>query len=290
MLTMTRRLGFSAAKADWLDHLTSEQNHTLFGETASPEPYGHNYTLDVGVKGEIDPRTGMVINIKILDNLVKERVISVLDRKFLNRAAPEFRETPPTVEALTRFIVQKLRDDLPSEITLASIRLEETPLLFSEWQLPEESEGLEQNKFEKEEEIIVQITHVYEFSAAHRLDSPHLTESENKDVFGKCNNPAGHGHNYVLEVTIAGQIGANGRVIDPVDLDCLVKKEVVDRYDHKHLNEDLEDFSAEIPSAEVITKTIWTRLVNQVPAPARLSRIVLRETARNIFEYRGEEN
>ena len=280
MLTMTRRLAFSAAKADWLDRLTPEENRTLFGNTASPEPYGHNYTLEVSVRGDIDSRTGMVINIKILDAIVKERVISVLDHKFLNHAAPAFETVPLTLEHLTRFIADALKDALPTEIELASIRLEETPLRFARCEIDSGSQLKEQ---------IVQLTHIYEFSAAHRLDSPHLTVAENQEIFGKCNNPAGHGHNYILEVTVSGSLGDDGRVIAPDDLDCLVKKEIVDRYDHKHLNEDVGDFAEEIPSAEVITKMIWMRLVTKIPAPARLSKVLLRETAKNIFEYHGED-
>ncbi len=279
MLTMTRRLAFSAAKADWLDPLSPEENHSLFHEHASPEPYGHNYLLDVAVKGEVDPRTGMVVNIKILDAIVKERVISRLDHRFLNRAAPEFGKIPPTLEHLTQFIAEQLTSDLPLEISLTSVRLEETPLRFAEWHL----------EAQKGEKSLVKLTHSYEFSAAHRLDSSYLTKTENLEIFGKCNNPAGHGHNYVLEVTVEGQIGEDGRVIDPHTLDCLVKAEVVDRYDHKHLNEDLPDFAGKIPSGEVITQMIWTRLEAKIPAPARLSRIVLRETSRNIFEYSGED-
>ena len=134
----------------------------------------------------------------------------------------------------------------------------------------------------------MQSTHVYEFAASHRLHSTHLTDEENVELFGKCNYVHGHGHNYVLEVTVAGPIEArSGHILDPRLMDEIVHREVVDRYDHKHFNHDIPEFVGLIPSSEIIVKVIWERLKDKIPAPARLDRVVLRETARNIFEYRG---
>ena len=134
------------------------------------------------------------------------------------------------------------------------------------------------------------VTRVYEFAASHRLDSPHLTAEENKALFGKCNNFYGHGHNYIVEVTVSGSVEARtGRVVDIDRLDEIVHREVIDRYDHRHFNFDIPEFEGRIPSAEVITQVIWERLRDHIPAPARLQKVLLRETARNIFEYHGEE-
>ena len=134
------------------------------------------------------------------------------------------------------------------------------------------------------------LTHAYEFAASHRLDSPHLTPEENRELFGKCNYDNGHGHNYHIEITVAGPVDErSGRVLDPEVLDAIVHREVVDRYDHRHFNFDIPEFQGLIPSAEVITRVIWDRLNGHIPAPARLARVVVRETARNIFEYAGEE-
>ena len=134
------------------------------------------------------------------------------------------------------------------------------------------------------------LTRVYEFAASHRLHSPRLSEEENRELFGKCNYVNGHGHNYVLEVSVAGPIDPrSGRVMSPEAMDAIIEKEVVDRYDHRHFNYDLPEFKDLIPSSEVITKVIWERLRDRFPAPVRLHRIRLHETARNIFEYRGEE-
>ena len=282
MITMTRRVSFSAAHSDWLPSLSRAENERLFGPDASPEPYGHTYTLDVSVQGEIDPRTGIIVNIKDIDRIVRQRIVQVLDRKYLNRQVAAFCERPVTAETLIAFIRRELEPHLPRSVSLEAIALEKTPLDRTEWRRDEEERPMEPET--------MRMTRVYEFAASHRLHSPFLTDTENEELFGKCNYPHGHGHNYLLEVTVAGPIDSrSGRVLEETLLDSIVHREVVDRYDHRHLNLDIPEFKEAIPSSEVVTKTIWERLHNQIPAPARLVRVVLRETARNFFEYRGEE-
>lgn len=281
MIQMTRRLTFAAAHADWLFGLSRAENAVRFGPHANPEPHGHNFILDVTVGGEIAPRQGIVVNIKEIDRLVKERILTVFDGKFLNRQVPDFCERPATSENLAAFIASELAPHLPSCVTLQEIRLEETPLLSVAWRAPGN---------ETKEPIPMQLTRVYEFAASHRLHSPHLSEAENRELFGKCNYPHGHGHNYLLEVTVAGPVEeASGRIVDPEALDRAVHREVVDRYDHRHLNYDIPELEGLIPSTEVVTKVVWQRLQDHIPAPARLSRVVIRETARNFFEYQGED-
>jgi 6-pyruvoyltetrahydropterin/6-carboxytetrahydropterin synthase len=284
MITMTRRVMFSAAHSDWLPHLSPEENRALFGPSASPEPYGHNYLLDVSVTGEIDASTGILVNIKVLDRVVKEQIVQKLDRKWINRQIPAFYERPVTAATLTEYIVSELLPALPPEVALSALRLEQTPLHIAEWQA-EEGEDC----FMKPGEIL--LTRVYEFAASHRLHSLHLTDAENRELFGKCNYENGHGHNYVLEITVAGPIDPrSGQVIDSDKLDEIVNHEVVERYDHRHLNLDIPEFKDLIPSSELVTKIIWERLYPRFSAPVRLHRVVVRETARNFFEYRGEEH
>ena len=288
MMIMTRRVAFSAAAADWNDALTTEENRVRYGASASPEPYGHNYILDVGVAGVIDAKTGMLINIKELDRIVRAEAVAFLDRKFINRSAAEFHNRAVTPESLAEWIAEKVAPQLPNTIALASVRLEESPERFAEWrnETIAELKGKETRRDEKS----MLLTHVYEFAASHRLDSPHLTPEENRDLFGKCNYDNGHGHNYLVEVTVSGPVNPDsGRVLDPDTFDEIVNREVIDRYDHRHFNFDIPEFQGLIPSAEVITRVIWDRLREHIPAPARLARVIVRETARNIFEYAGEE-
>jgi 6-pyruvoyltetrahydropterin/6-carboxytetrahydropterin synthase len=134
----------------------------------------------------------------------------------------------------------------------------------------------------------MQLTRVYEFCAAHRLRSPFLSDEENALVFGECENPYGHGHNYELHVTVAGQVDERtGLLVDVAALDRIVDEEIISRYDHKHLNHDVEEFRALNPSCENVVKVIWERLSPRLTG-ARLARVGLRETSKNFFEYAGE--
>ena len=285
MITMTRKLTFSAAHADWLSNLSEETNRTVFGTSASPEPYGHNYTLDVSVKGNINALTGIVINIKVLDAIVKERVVEVFDRKFINRSVPEFDNRPVTLETLTNFIAVKLRSHLPSEVTLSGLRLESRRQVL--WNGALKTPAMLPEAGRKDTGNML-MTRVYEFAASHRLNSPHLTAEDNRELFGKCNYENGHGHNYEVEVTVSGPVDTrSGRVLSPEVLDEIAHREVIDRYDHRHFNHDVPEFADLVPSAEIITRVIWERLEPHIPSPARLHRILVRETPRNIFEYYG---
>src|SRR5438445_1829567 len=112
---------------------------------------------------------------------------------------------------------------------------------------------------------MLNVTRRYRFAASHRLHSPRLSDEENRELFGKCNYPNGHGHNYILEVTVAGPLDdRSGRVIDPDALDEIVNREVVDRYDHRHFNHDIPEFEGLIPSTEEVTKIIWQRVEGEI--------------------------
>ena len=125
------------------------------------------------------------------------------------------------------------------------------------------------------------------FNAAHRLHNPAWTDARNAEVFGKCNNPNYHGHNYDLTVRLTGPVDPEtGYVYDTKRLSDLIKREVLDRYDHRNLNLDTEEFAALNPSAENIAIAIWQRLRAHVEAGLALS-VTLYETERNFVEYHG---
>ncbi len=135
---------------------------------------------------------------------------------------------------------------------------------------------------------LVYVTRRLHFSAAHRLHSDQLDAATNAEVYGQCNNPLGHGHNYVLEVTVYGEPDAKtGMVIDLKTLKAVVQKEVIDLVDHKHLNLEVAFLKGITPTAENIAVGIWKLLENKIPG-ARLYQIRLFETERNMVEYRGE--
>jgi 6-pyruvoyltetrahydropterin/6-carboxytetrahydropterin synthase len=128
----------------------------------------------------------------------------------------------------------------------------------------------------------------YKFAASHRLHSAQLSEEENCRVYGKCNNPHGHGHNYVVEVAVSGTVDpATGMIVNLADLDGYVEREVIEVFDHKSLNEDVPAFRDVVPTTENVCKEIYQRLKRF--AKAKLERVRVEETSNNAFEYAGEE-
>jgi len=131
----------------------------------------------------------------------------------------------------------------------------------------------------------------YRFSASHRLHSQQLSDAENRAIYGKCNNPYGHGHNYVLEVTVSGQVDENGMVCSLVDLDECVHREVVSRFDIENLNMRPE-FADSVPTTENLCTIIFDLLNQDILkrkfTTAHLERVRLEETMMNAFDYSGE--
>jgi 6-pyruvoyltetrahydropterin/6-carboxytetrahydropterin synthase len=130
------------------------------------------------------------------------------------------------------------------------------------------------------------LTRRYIFSASHRLHCDELSEEQNREVYGKCNNPHGHGHNYALEVTVSGQVDAmTGMVCDLAELDETVRRGVLERFDHVNLNL-CPEFTALVPTTEKLIETVFHVLKQNFKA-AHLEKVRLEETAMNSFEYCG---
>ena len=133
----------------------------------------------------------------------------------------------------------------------------------------------------------VHITRTYHFSAAHRLHTPELSEDVNRKIFGKCNNPNGHGHNYTIMVTVSEDRDTpTGQVLEHEALDGIVKERIVSRFDHQHLNFD-PAFRNVVTTGENLAKLIWDLLVKEIPE-GRLQKIGVIETRDNYFEYVGD--
>ncbi len=133
----------------------------------------------------------------------------------------------------------------------------------------------------------VTVTRRLNFNAAHRLHNPELSAEENRALFGLCNNPNWHGHNYRLDVSVTGDVDArSGYVIDLKRLRDVVEQHLVDQMDHKNLNMDVEFMRGINPTAENIVVACW-RVLEPVVRPARLARLRLWETDNNYVEYEG---
>ena len=134
----------------------------------------------------------------------------------------------------------------------------------------------------------VYLTRRETFAAAHRLFKPELSDKENFELFGKCSNPNWHGHNYTLEVTVAGEVDAGtGFVLDIKKLKGIMREHVISKVDHKNLNIDTEFMKGINPTSENITIAIWNQLENKIPG-GKLYSVKLDETENNYFEYKGE--
>lgn len=275
MYYLTRQIAFEASHYNRIPELSDAENFELFGAASNLNSHGHNYVLEVMVKGEVDASNGMVINLVTLDALLKTHVLANYDHKHLNCQHPVFAKNQylqPTGENIAIEIWQRLAPSLPDGL-LHRVRLYENSTRFVDYY----GEGL-----------MVYLTKVYEFSAAHRLHSHTLSDEENRDIFGKCNNPAGHGHNYVLEVTVKGPVDARtGLVAGLHFLDEVVEKQVYARFDYKHLNLDTPEFETLNPTSENFVKVLWEVLAPNL-RPVTLHRLRLRETPKNHFDYYGE--
>lgn len=278
MLALTRRVTFCAGHVYKGGGLSAAELSALFGPAAMPGGHGHNYVLELTVEGPVSDRDGMVVNIKDVDAALKE-LLAPIDHRMLNDAMAEFRDAVPTTERLAQALFERLPKRIGAAVPTA-LRLEEQPGLYVE--------------LEGKDPAMVYLTRSIEFAAAHRLHAPALSDEENRRIYGKCNNPNGHGHNYVAEITVRGEPDAKtGIVVDLGKLEQLLAEEVEERFDHKHLNKDLPHFKDRVPTAENIAKVLWEVLAAKIPAcrdggKAELHRVRLIETARSWFDYYGK--
>lgn len=269
---LIRRVSFSSGHRFWFASLSDDENRALFGKWASPYNHGHNYVLELTARGEVDPLSGMVVNIKLIDDVLQERVVQRFGQKSINDEVEGFADRTPCLENLLLYFRDELRD-LPGGTELVALRLEELQDFYGEWTKDGDK---------------VTITRCYEFAASHRLHNESLTDEENARMFGKCNNVNGHGHNYVLEVTVSGDPDPNtGFITNIAGIDEAVTERVLDRYDHKHLNTDVPELVGKNPTSEVVALEIFRLLDGKLPGT--LERVRIGETPRSFFEVsRGD--
>ena len=138
----------------------------------------------------------------------------------------------------------------------------------------------------------VDVTRKVRFCAAHRYNRKDWTPEKNREVFGACNNPYGHGHNYELEVTIRGSVDPlTGMVINLRRIDEILREKIVSRFDHRHINEEVEGFKDNIPTTENLAVYIWDLIEPEFSKEeVELSRVRLREDSFLYAEYRGESS
>ena len=227
--------------------------------------FGHFFTLRVTLAGHLEPASQYLVNIKEIDSAVRRRIDLV--------SAAVNGGMPPAPLVLTLF--RSLHDTWGSERPLDSVTLCLSPYLsFSAF---------------SEELPMVRLSQKFEFSASHRLHNPALSDDQNRQTFGKCNNPLGHGHNYELQVTLAGTPDPSGVLVPIPTLERIVAETVIDRFDHKNLNVEVEEFKTTIPSVENIARVIYQLLKSPLKTPtSHLASVTVWETPKTWSEYSEE--
>jgi len=267
---LARKRVFSAAHRYWNPAHSPEWNRDTFGRQS--EVHGHNYTVEATLSGPEDAATGMVVNLTDVKEWLAEAV-APFDIRLIEYTTPEMKGLQPSTENLARVLWDRISSQARATTArLVKLKVSESEELFSEYT----GEG-----------DMVYVTKVYDFAASHRLHAESLSDAENTDVFGKCNNPAGHGHNYGLEVTVKGTVDPDTGFAFPIDaLDRIVSDRVLDVLDHKNLNTDVPHFRRVNPTSENLAVFIWDVL--RAELGQALHRVGVQETARNRFEYFGQ--
>jgi len=179
---------------------------------------GRYYELTLVVRGEPHPQTGYLINIKELDRVARDQVIPVIEQCCIDAPTTEPAVLMPAL----------LRQGLAALPMLAGLSWALTPTYRVEGSTAEMSKAIIRQQFD--------------FAAAHRLHCPDLSDQENQGIFGRCNNPNGHGHNYRVEAAFSVET-KSPHPVTLADIERIVEETVIDRFDHKHLNEDTEEFA-----------------------------------------------
>ena len=272
MIRLSREIRFALASptelADQLNHSDQKNSWSAWPNCSRIVP---QLRLTAVVEGQPDPETGYLCNVNLIDGAL---------RRFVNESLiPSIAELPlsklPSGQAILlqafKFLSQQQFDN--AALSAATIHLS-----------PFQSFGIETGA-----SAMIQFTHQFEFSAAHRLHCDSMSPEENAAVFGKCNNPAGHGHNYVVEVTVAQELEAHRKndSISPDRLSAIVNRNVIDVLDHKNLNEDIDVFSTLNPSVENICHTIFGWLVSDVEETGcQLAEVKVFETPKTWASFR----
>ena len=259
-------LEFSAARRTYSPNLTEEENTRLFGVAASPSGHGHHYHLRATLSGGVDDESGMIIDPSDARRALKS-LYMLLDHRNLTHDVPELDEYPLTTESLASFSLQWLRNRMP----VTRLRLWENPYFYAECH---------------ETGWVVMGTRTT-FRAAHRLHSPSLTDEANLAIYGKCNNPSGHGHEYIVEAAVDGHLDETSGTLFPLEDLLAGTTRAVEPWHLKHLDKDTDDFTDRPSTAENIVHVLWPRLEDAIGrSPYRLR---LWETPNNRFTLRRDE-
>ncbi len=273
MIRLSREIRFALASPE---ELTNQINHHEQKNSWSAWPntsrIAPQLRLSVVVQGIPDSTTGYLCNVTLIDKALRRYVNDRLIPSIANSKIADL----PDATTILRQSFEFLKTETFDTAELHNVKLSLSPFL-----------GFE---IKAGAPHMVQLTHQFEFSAAHRLHCDSMSSEENIAVFGKCNNPAGHGHNYIVEVTVSRNTESDksDQVMPLGTLSEIVNRNVIDVLDHKNLNEDIEQFSKLNPSVENICSTIYGWLQDDIKTEGCiLAEVKVFETPKTWASFRG---
>lgn len=263
MFRLTREVRFAINDSPD-DQLGSSPTNSYAGYP-SLTGLGHFFAVQATLAGELDPRSSYLLNIKQVDEAVRQVGVPLVARAVRRK---EFGGGAKLAQQL----FEALRYIWPAHVHLHDLRLSLSPFLAIDVHATEFP--------------MVRLSQKFEFAASHRLHCPTMSDEENARTFGKCNNPHGHGHNYELQVTLRGVPHPNGELMHVPAMERLVAEQVIDRFDHKNLNIELNEFKDVVPSVENIAKVIYGILGPRFEEQgATLGSVTVWETPKTWCEY-----
>jgi 6-pyruvoyltetrahydropterin/6-carboxytetrahydropterin synthase len=252
---------FSAARQTMSPHLSKEENARFFGKATSP--HGHNYRARLTFRTKKLARETPLVRYDVIDPCL-ESLSSELDHRYLNQEVAGLQDRPITTESLTKYIYERVNALVP----LHRVRLHERDDFFAEvW---------------NDESVFLGMQ--MPFNAAHRLHAAAFSDAENAKLYGKCNNPHGHGHRYLTETTVGGEYNKRTGTLQ----DFVAFREAIDDslkpWQDRHLDLDTEDFRDAPSTGENIARALWPKIDSRLNQ--QLVRLRLWETANNRFTLR----
>ena len=270
MLTLGREIRFSI---DPFSQTQQTGSNSYASKPLGGEGLCLYLSLGVELSSRLNPDTGFVVNVTEIDKAVLNLVVPFISKKISDYYS---RAQLPTLDTLGGILKQcwKTLQQEFSDKHLTCLVLNLNPYRSI--------------RIQSEESMDLYYSEKFEFSAMHQLWNDKFDDAQNYEMFGKCANPAGHGHNYIVEISVRGEPDPEtGRVISETLIDAAVDAEIMEKLDHRNLNDALTRDFGPAPTTEVLVLELWRALEPHVPAPAVLHRIRVSETSKNFFEYFG---
>ncbi len=269
LLTANRRFAFAASRRLARDGWSVATNEEVYGAGAERRwGTGENYQAFFVFSGSLDPGTGMLVNLASVKDAILPHLEARYDHRYLNRDTPPFDRLPPTPEHVARqLLVEAATACSALPVPLVACHLAESPTTGAT--------AYADGRVERE--------YWLEFSAARRTCSPHLSDAENRDLFGIAASPAGHGHGYRLRVVLAGEPDPATGVIAPHGAVAAALGELHSLLDHRHLNLEVPELQGQPMTTECLARFIFARLHRQLP----VSRVRLFEMPHFFAEFDG---